>query len=304
MSEIPGKLIQVYFNRFINRTDVYNYQWCDQINYGYTAVHGPVTLELIALHLGGQVTLSFPALSKESMCKWCCWDSDKSDGKLDRLQALLSQYGWIIVREGRREGRDGHLWLFFDDPVPAADLIRFAAVFQKAAGIASGQLEFFPKQSKAPVGSSVRGPLGIHLKPGAKCVRGWFDDAPQDVIAQLEWLSLQVPNSAATFIKLAEELRLRELANRRLPARSNRRQASGQRGVNLNANILALVPETRRIGQDFVAQCPLCAAEGHDLHKDNLRISADGKKFCCVYGGPGLVHIAPDIIRALRGAIC
>jgi len=63
--------------------------------------------------------------------------------------------------------------------------------------------------------------------------------------------------------------------------------------------VLELV-EARRIGRELVAQCPVCAAEGHDRHRDNLRIKPDGSVFCCTFGGPGQIHKTRDIIRALR----
>lgn len=302
MRHISDTLIDVYYNRFVNRTDVYNEQWATQTQHGYRAVYEPVTPSLIAQHIAGQITLSFPTLSKDAMCKWCCWDSDRADGKLDHLQSLLSQHGWIVVREGRRPGRDGHLWMFFDQPVSAIDVIRLAAIFQKAAGIAEGELEFFPKQASASkIGSAVRGPLGVNRKPEAQGMRGWFDDAPKDALAQLEWLSAQTPNQAAMLAQLAQELRMRELANRRLPARAFREQEQRKNNqIRSNQSILALVENTRLLGKEHVAQCPLCAIEGHDKHRDNLHISLDGTKFCCVYGGPGQVHNAQDIINALQ----
>lgn len=70
-------------------------------------------------------------------------------------------------------------------------------------------------------------------------------------------------------------------------------------GSNNHISILGLV-DARRCGNELVAQCRLCADEGHDRHQDNLRIKLDGSVFCCVYGGTGQVHKGRDIMQALR----
>jgi hypothetical protein len=57
--------------------------------------------------------------------------------------------------------------------------------------------------------------------------------------------------------------------------------------------------QARRQGGSMVAQCPLCAKEGHDAHEDNLTINSDGSKFCCVYGGPNQVHKVRQIMTCL-----
>lgn len=302
MSE-KNRLVEVYFGRFINRLDVYNQQWATSINYGYKTIYAPVTLKLIVKHLKGKLTLAFFALSKDGRCKWCCWDSDKQDGKLGRLQAALTANGWRVIREGRRPGRDGHLWLFFDKPVPAAILRQFGALFQKTVGIADNELEFFPKQDRAIIGSSVRGPLGIHKKLGAQNMRGLFEDAPAvDLVSQLKWFADERVNEAADLLKFASELQMRVLVNKQNIKRGS---ANGKTKATVQMsvpnNILQLVADVRKVGNGFVAACPVCMDEGHDKHKDNLHISLDGRLFCCWYNGqPGLYHTAKDILEAFK----
>lgn len=117
-SEIKESMLQGYFDSFFNRSNAYYEQWRNGEKFGLKAVRKPVSLQLIASHLSGEITLSIPALSAESQCKWCCWDSDAESGDLDNVQALLQVHGWEAIRESKRPGRDGHLWLFFDKPVP------------------------------------------------------------------------------------------------------------------------------------------------------------------------------------------
>jgi hypothetical protein len=297
------RLLMIYFGRFINRIDVYNQQWATSTDYGYKTIYAPVTLKLIAKHLKGELTLAFFALSKDGTCKWCCWDSDKEDGRLDRLQAVLSAHGWRVIREGRRPGRDGHLWLFFDKPVPAAILRQFGALFQKTAGIVDDELEFFPKQEKAKVGSSVRGPLGVHKKPGAQNVRGLFEDAPTvDLVSQLKWFAVQPVNKAADLLMFTDELQVRLLLSKQgLKRRFANNKTMATTKLFASNKILQLVTGLRKVGNSFVAACPVCVAEGHDKHKDNLHISLDGKLFSCWYSGqPGKYHPAREIIQALK----
>ncbi len=294
--DISRDLCSLFLDRFVNRTDVYNRQWCQGEDFGYAATYEPVTLDLITQHLLGAVTLSLPALSSESTCKWVAWDSDAADGAIDALADVLQSHGWHAIREAKREARDGHLWVLFDKPVPSVHAIRFGACFERAAGIAKGSIEFFPKQPRAAkVGSALRAPLGIHRKPSAGNCRGWFEGPALNVVAQLEWLAAQPLNSAAALVAYAEELERRERATNP-PKRIPPPVSGGTR-----RNILELVPEhqRRRLGSEIVAQCPACAESGGDTHADNLRIKVDGSTFCCVEGGPGRVHKQRDILRAL-----
>lgn len=295
MKSIHSNLIDCYRQRFINRQDAYNLIAYRGTKCATRAVYAPVTDDLLLKHLCGDITLGLPALGPDGKCVWGAWDSDTEDGGLSRVEEALNQAGWRTIREGQRPGRDGHLWLTFDRPVPALDLIRFARSFERAANVSN--LEFFPKQASAPrMGSALRGPLSIHRKPEANRARGWFEGPPQDIISQLEWLESFVPNKAAHLLNLAAELEERE----RLSRRATRSVAHPR--TTSGANILELVPESerRRMGPEWSARCPACALGGADTHGDNLRIKLDGSNFCCVEGGPGRVHKQRDIIRALH----
>jgi hypothetical protein len=301
--EIDDHLIDVYISRFINQPDEWFRQWVsdDKKSYGYVRedacrdteggryVYQSVTPQLIRRHLAGQLTCAWTALDEDKCSKWLCFDSDVADGQLDRLESCLREWLANPIREGRRPGRDGHLWLLFDQPVKASQLITLGDAMMKEAGVAN--LERFPKSASGF--SQVRGPLGINLKPEANGARGWFDGAEQDLREQLLWLEGQPLNTAKSAIECAE-------LHKRRPTPT--KKYAGQRSrVKKFVNILNLIPDTKRGSDEIVMACPVCESEGHDKQGNNLHIAADGEKFCCWYGGqPGKIHTAPKIIEALK----
>lgn len=300
-------LCQNYMNRFINRTELWFRQWVDvDRKCQYACVksgakrYEPVTLPLIARHLKGEVTCSWPAINETGKSKWCCWDSDFENGDIVRIADVLNRLRLVSHREAVRPGRDGHLWMFFDEPIEAEQLLRLnrevlahAGVMLKSRAYPSG-VEFFPASSSRL--SQVRGPLGVHRKPGANNARGWFVQPEQNLKAQLEWLTSAPSNSSQIISNMVKPLFAADLARQAIA--EPRVIQPYPRGA-ARVDILTLVADRRWNGRDWIARCPLCALEGHDKASDNLRISADGKIFCCVYGGPASTHSARSIVAAL-----
>ncbi len=294
---------QLYINLFVNRTDVWFRQWIDssgKCQYSCmkpeTRGYEPVTPTLIEKHLSGEVTASWPATDSNGMSKWCCWDHDSADGSLLKIAAVLEGAGLHPLFEGRRPGRDGHLWLLFDRPVDANHLIRLNEEVMVHAGVPIHQVEFFPKS--ATKSGQVRGPLGVHRKPEAANTRGWFEDAPKDVEHQLQWLAIQRPNNSCIITRLAHYLLARDYQAMVRPIQ----QATADRQYQQSFTAFSIFDygsSSRKVGHELAAPCPLCVREGHDKHGDNLRISHDGK-FNCVFGGPNEIHKVPDIIQALQ----
>ena len=259
----------------------------------------PVSLKLIEKHLSGEITCGFPAAGDDSTCKWLAWDADNAIGHLEKVCSVLNQLGLVPLREGRREGRDGHLWLFLDESVKADYLRRFDQWIRKQIGIEKNALEFFPKQSVVgKAGSQVRGPLGVHRKPGANNVRGLFNDGGETIEEQLSWLSQQPLTEANRILRLAKELEKLDTESQPYNFQPVRKKRSFG-----DFRILDHITETR-LGLDrYIAQCPCCAAEGHDNHKDNLHIALDGTWFGCWYQGWNQAHKPADIIKRLRSKV-
>jgi hypothetical protein len=170
-------------------------------------------------------------------------------------------------------------------------MIRLACVNPKSKQHPKG-IERFPKTATGY--SQVRGPLGINLKPEANGARGWFDGAEHDLKSQLEWLAAQPLNSALAAIKEAER-KLAKVSKQE----ANKRPVSRSPRMQIGRFPIMDYVQARPQGSSMVAQCPICANEGHDMHQDNLMIKSDGSAFCCVYGGPNQVHQGGDIIKFL-----
>lgn len=297
---LPSASMQDYHSLFINRTDIWFRQWSDGERCGYACVkpdsksYEPIRDSLILRHLEGTVTCSWPAVDQAGLSRWACWDSDHENGYIVRLQQLLACWGMQSYREAVRPGRDGHLWLFLAEPIAAADLLLFNLEALAHAGIAIDAVEFFPKSADRL--SQVRGPLGIHRKPGADNMRGWFESAPKSLECQLAFLSSIERVKVAPIQRLAAYRKsvVNQSTQRQYPRqiKTSPLHDSFRISDHIDLNLC------KRVGQDLAAPCPACQAEGRDRTGDNLRISPNGR-FCCVQGGPGKVHRQRDIRRAL-----
>jgi hypothetical protein len=157
--------IEIYKQLFCHRRDLY----AEQTKGGSYFVHrSPITDRVIVDHLMGRRTVGFYALRPDNTALWSVLDADREDG-IEQLQAAWS----ALAKRGvpshlERSRRGGHLWTFFAEPVPA----RAARQLLRNAVPSLEGLELYPKQdaldSTHPVGSLVRGPLGIHRLTGQR----------------------------------------------------------------------------------------------------------------------------------------
>src|SRR5262245_8436738 len=152
-----------YKELWIHREDIHAVQ---TPRGSYYLRHQPVTDELIARHLDGNVTCGWYALNTDNSCRWAAVDSDQPNGLADlqRLHGELSDHGLPSYIEDSARG--GHLWVFAD-PIAARPLRRMIIAAVEATDI--GSVEVFPKQWRVDheagrVGSVLRGPLGVHRK--------------------------------------------------------------------------------------------------------------------------------------------
>jgi len=158
-------LLEGWLRLFLNRARPYALQQPDG---AYRWVYEDCTAALVAAHLAGEQTLALSSTDARGWCRWACLDVDVP-GSLPQLlsvRAAVAELGLVGLVEGSRRG--GHLWLFFDEPVPAT-AARYtvgealAAAFD--AGVEVPTYELYPDTGAAgALGHAVRLPLGIHRR--------------------------------------------------------------------------------------------------------------------------------------------
>jgi len=116
-------------------------------------VKQPVSQELIARHLAGELAIGVYPLTPDGLCRWVCTDLDyPGEGDLARQTRAL-----VLAESYRRLGcnpfiersksKGYHLWVFFREPVEAAWARRLAYRALADAGLPA-DTEVFPKQDR------------------------------------------------------------------------------------------------------------------------------------------------------------
>jgi len=122
----------------------------------------------VTAHLRGEITLGAYALDAESRTRWVCFDAD-AESQWDQLRALVASLACQeIPGHLEQSRRGGHLWLFFEQPIPGSQARLFGTLLLAQHSIED--VELFPKQDRLTTGpgSLVRLPLGIHRKTGIR----------------------------------------------------------------------------------------------------------------------------------------
>jgi hypothetical protein len=187
--------------------------------------------------------------------------------------------------------------VFFSEPVMAREarayVLSLAARLKlavKGAGLPEG-IEVFPRQDavrEGEFGNAMRAPLGVHRGAGK---RYWFYHADYTLEAQFRYLQ---------GIRRVTEDELKNFVARKIAfpqvvtlAPPDRRHSKGNQS---EFRILNYVQPKRRVGRNYIAQCPACAQNGHDRSGDNLGISIEEPlKYKCWAG------CTKEMIRAALG---
>ncbi|MCW5979596.1 MAG: hypothetical protein KIT09_16075 [Bryobacteraceae bacterium] len=257
-----------------------------------------LTTETIRRHLAGNLTVGLYSINpKTQRVKWVAIDADYRSALEDllKLQYELKQDGVQAALEQSRRG--GHLWVLFDSPVLAREariyvrhLAERLSVEVKGSGLTEG-IELFPKQDRlreGEFGNAIRGPLGVHRAAGR---RYWFYGAPYDLGPQFAYLRALRRMTESELRSLIRELPVETEGE---PPRAAPFQGSGNGRC---FRIFDYVESRRKVGRNWVAQCPSCAAAGRDTSKDNLAISVEEpQKYICWAG------CSKEMIRAALGA--
>ena len=249
-----------------------------------------LTTATIRRHLEGELTIGLYAINPSTQrSKWVAIDADY-DGAMEdllKLQYFLQQDNVEAALEMSKRG--GHLWIFMEKPVLAREcriyiynLALKLGVRIRGVGLAEG-IEVFPRHDelrKGEFGNAIRGPLGIHR--GANR-RFWFYGADYDLEKQTSYLS--------HLRKVSEEQLRAFIAGKTMPPEFSRKRPSADQSVSFvhasghEFRILDHVGKVRKVGRNYVTQCPSCAEAGQDRSGDNLAISIDDpRKYICWAG--------------------
>ena len=255
-------------------------------------------VDVVRMHLNGDTTVNLFAINPETQrSKWVCIDAD-FDGAMQsliELQRELKQDGIEAALEQSRRG--GHLWIFCETPLLAAEcriyiynLALRLGIPVKCGGLKDG-IEVFPRQDRleeGEYGNAIRAPLGVHRKTN---LRYWFQEAAPTPEAQIEYLH-GLPKLREHMLKaLINGLSFPEVY-RPVAAVSYISVPAGQSEFR----ILDHVRTTRRDSRNWWARCPSCALVGRDRTGDNLSIQIkDGRFYKCWAG------CTRDEIRAALG---
>ena len=248
-----------------------------------------LTAATIRLHLEGALTIGLYAINPVTQrSKWVAIDADYAGAMEDllKLQYFLLEDKVEAALEMSKRG--GHLWIFTERPALAREcriyiynLALKLGVRIKDAGLREG-IEVFPKHDElreGEFGNAIRGPLGIHR--GANR-RYWFYGADYDLEKQMAYLN--------RLRKLSEDELRTFIAGKTMPPEFDRKRPSpGKSSPFVHSGhefrILDHVGKVRKVGRNYVTQCPSCAETGQDRSGDNLAISIeDPRKYLCWAG--------------------
>lgn len=151
---------------FVQRKELYSRQLDD--GKSYVCIHKPLQDGHLLRHLNGEITLGTYCLDQESQTRFVVVDAD-IDIQLARLADIargLAESAVPAYLEGSRRG--GHLWLFFEQPVPGQEARAFGRGLLKSYGLTG--IELYPKQDRLAdgPGSLIRLPFGVHRRTGLR----------------------------------------------------------------------------------------------------------------------------------------
>ncbi len=123
-------------------------------------VYAPLTDQVVYNHLAGKITLGMYPLLLDETCLFLAVDFDKKSWKEDAAAFLRSSkaLGVQAYLERSRSGNGGHVWVFFDVPVPAHVARRMGCAVLTHALETRHQIgfdsydRFFPNQDTMPKG--------------------------------------------------------------------------------------------------------------------------------------------------------
>jgi superfamily II DNA or RNA helicase len=248
----PRDKVAFYGALFAARTDIYAVRW-DNPRTGQKgwlpAVRGgwrkglrhaerdylPLTPEVLAAHLSGQVHVGLYPLLDGDRCCWLAADFDGTAAMLDALNYVKAARALRVPTglEVSRSGTGAHAWIFFTTPVPAETARRLGAGLLREAMTLRGQMSLasydrlFPSQDTLPaggVGNLIAAPLhGKSRRDGATVFLDLATMEPhEDQWAYLSTLGRITPREAAAAADRARRVVVGTAVDRIEPAGSTK----------------------------------------------------------------------------------
>ncbi len=172
----PEEKVKLFRSLFRGREDVYAVRWEGRNGKtGYSPAHRrvwgvhhseqpkeyfPLTDQVIHDHLTGKLTAGVYPLLTDETCWFLAADFDKTTWQKDVGAFLHTCDEWQVpaVLERSRSGRGGHVWIFFEAPLPASLARKLGAAILTRTMERRHQLgldsydRFFPSQDTMPKG--------------------------------------------------------------------------------------------------------------------------------------------------------
>ena len=268
--------------RFVQRWDIH----CQQLPDGrYISINQPMTVDHLAAHLRGEITLGTYVLDPQSQAKFMVLDAD-DDAKFQELMALAER----LPREEAPayleiSRRGGHAWFFFEKAV-AGGLARAFGQGLLAAHHLS-DMEVYPKQGslKSGPGSLIRMPFGIHQLTGKRY--GFVSPAGDPISPTLrgQIQALSFPQIVSTGAVLRYQGFVPSEPPKPLPRSPG--EASGTVSERIKGSITAMefigqYVELKPTGSGGLGYCPF-----HDDQRKSFGVSAKGNYWSCFAGCGG-----------------
>lgn len=192
MPEVTQRLFDIFFARNSYFAVAANYDG----TVSYSPREGQPTPEQMEAHFKGETCLGGYTLAPDSTVTWLCWDVDSTDtSKARNIAADLSNKLGDVPHGIEVSGGKGyHIWVFFDQPVPAERAKNVGLAIREMTGApASGNphVEVYPKQAaltaSTPRGNLVKMPLGLHPRTHNPSFfvdkeNGWENGSPLDAL--------------------------------------------------------------------------------------------------------------------------
>ncbi len=120
----------------------------------------PITDEVVRGHLVGDYTIGIYPLLQDETCRFLAVDFDKKTWQKDAVAflAVCRELSVPAALERSRSGNGGHVWIFFDRPIPATTARKLGCVILTRTMESRHQLgldsydRFFPNQDTMPKG--------------------------------------------------------------------------------------------------------------------------------------------------------